>query len=109
MVLPDELELEFRNKLMDFDQEQHMPLITPFELAVRKEAHQKGREEGRIEATLNLVTRQARKKFSDLTSVDEAAIRNLPLEELELLTEALLDITDVDDLRRWIKTRQQQP
>ena len=110
LVLPDKLELEFDSELIQSEQESNMPHIMSFERlardAGREEGRQEGREEGRQEGRRQgvaiIVTRQARKKFPDLTSDDENAIGALPLANLELLGEALLDFSGLQDFRNWI-------
>ena len=98
LVLPDKLELEFDSEMIQFEQESNMPHIMSFERLARDA----GREEGRRQGVAIIVTRQARKKLPDLTSDDEAAIGALPLANLELLGEALLDFSDLQDFRNWI-------
>jgi hypothetical protein len=106
MVLPRGLELAFRSELAQFEQEKTMPYITPFERYVREEGREEGLKEGREEAAANILARQARKRFHVLTVEDEAAIRRLPLASLEVLSEALLDFSGVDDLHQWLASQQ---
>ncbi|MDZ7967504.1 MAG: Rpn family recombination-promoting nuclease/putative transposase [Nostoc sp. DedSLP03] len=63
------------------------------------------KEEGREEATVNLVMRQLKKRFGELTSEIRSAITGLPLPVLEDLSEALLDFTSVADLQSWLAER----
>jgi predicted transposase YdaD len=60
------------------------------------------REEGREEATLNLVIRLLTKRFGKLPETTQSTISSLSLFELEALSEALLDFTSVDDLQTWL-------
>ena len=94
LVLPDKLELEFDSEMIQFEQESNMPHIMSFERLARNA--------GRQEGVAIIVTRLARKKFPDLTSDDETAIGALPLANLELLGEALLDFSGLQDFRNWI-------
>lgn len=66
---------------------------------------QEGREEGREEATVNLVNRLLKKRFGELTPEMRSAITGLPLPVLEDLSEALLDFTSVADLQSWLAGR----
>ena len=83
--------------------------MTPFERYVREEAHeqglQQGLERGRAREAANIITRQARKRFDTLTPEDETSIRQLALNSLEALSEALLDFSSIDDLRVWLSDR----
>ncbi|WP_445627319.1 Rpn family recombination-promoting nuclease/putative transposase [Nostoc sp. DSM 114167] len=63
------------------------------------------KEEGREEATVNLVMRQLKKRFGELTPEMRSAITGLPLPVLEDLSEALLDFTGVADLQSWLAER----
>ncbi|MDZ8139224.1 MAG: Rpn family recombination-promoting nuclease/putative transposase [Nostoc sp. DedQUE04] len=63
------------------------------------------KEEGREEATVNLVMRQLKKRFGELTPEMRSAITGLPLPVLEDLSEALLDFTSVADLQSWLAER----
>lgn len=63
------------------------------------------KEEGREEATVNLVMRLLKKRFGELTPEIRSAITGLPLPVLEDLSEALLDFTSVADLQSWLAER----
>jgi len=100
MVLPQGLEVAFRRELISFEEEKTMPYITSIERI--------GREEGRREEAANLVVRLARKRFATFGPEHEAAIRQLPLAGLELLSEALLDFAAMEDLRQWLASAPRQ-
>lgn len=85
-----------------------MPYVTSIERLGRQEGRQEGRTEGRQEEAANLIIRLARKRFACLGPEVEAAIRQLPLTELEALSEALLDFATINDLRLWLGREQQQ-
>ncbi|AUT00984.1 hypothetical protein CLI64_11550 [Nostoc sp. CENA543] len=63
------------------------------------------KEEGREEATLQLVIRQLTKRFGELSEEMRSSITGLPLPVLEDLSEALLDFTCVADLQAWLEQR----
>ncbi len=50
--LPEELEVEFRRELIEYEDQQHMPYITSIERLGREEGRQEGREEGRREGLI---------------------------------------------------------
>ncbi|MUG97540.1 DUF4351 domain-containing protein [Scytonema sp. UIC 10036] len=63
------------------------------------------KEEGREEATVNLVVRQLNKRFGEISEELRQQIANLPLPVVEDLSEALLDFTSVADLQAWLEAR----
>ena len=67
--------------------------------------YQEIKEEGREEATLNLVVRQLIKRFGEISEEMRRQISSLPLPVLEELSEALLDFTSVTDLQAWLESR----
>ena len=75
-----------------------MPYVTSIERLGRQE----GRQEGRREEAANLIIRLAKKRFVGIALDDEATIRRLGLDGLEALSEALLDLATIDDLRCWL-------
>lgn len=70
-----------------------------------REIKEEKREEGREEATLNLVVRQLTKRFGEISEKMRRQIYSLPLPVLEDLSEALLDFTSVTDLQAWLESR----
>ncbi|QFS46460.1 Rpn family recombination-promoting nuclease/putative transposase [Nostoc sphaeroides] len=63
------------------------------------------KEEGREEATANLILRQLTKRFGELSEEIRSSISGLPLPVLEDLGEALLDFTSLADLQVWLEAR----
>jgi predicted transposase/invertase (TIGR01784 family) len=63
------------------------------------------KEEGREEATVDIIIRQIRKLFGELSPETRSLISSLPLPVLEDLTEALLDFTSLADLQSWLAAR----
>lgn len=77
---------------------------TRFYQEIAKEERQEGRNEGRKEESVALLTRLLRRKFGLQPEV-ETALQQLPsmkLEKLEDLAVALLDFTDIKDLENWL-------
>ncbi|WP_414754144.1 Rpn family recombination-promoting nuclease/putative transposase [Anabaena sp. CCY 9910] len=60
------------------------------------------KEEGREEATVNLVIRLLTKRFGEISGEIRSSIADLPLPVLEDLSEALLDFTSLADLQAWL-------
>ena len=76
--------------------------ITLKETRVYREIKQEGREE----ATANIITRQLRKRFGELPQEVRSLVSGLSLSMLEELGEALLDFTSVADLQAWLEEHQ---
>ena len=68
-------------------------------------AIQEAKEEGRVEEGQALVNRQLTRKLGNLTPELQTEIFSLPLEQIELLSEYLLDFTTIADLERWLRDR----
>ena len=64
---------------------------------------EQGLEQGRTEEALALVLRQLTRRIGAIAPESEAQIRNLSLEQIEALGEALLDFSDRADLDQWLK------
>ena len=61
-----------------------------------------GRLEGRLEGEANLVLRQLNRRLGQISESVSEQIRQLPVEQLEDLGEALLDFEDEADLLNWL-------
>lgn len=59
---------------------------------------EQGREQGEIAVILRLLTR----RFGPLTPAIETQIRNLSLEQLDNLADALLDFQTETELQEWL-------
>jgi predicted transposase YdaD len=66
--------------------------------AGHQEGHQEGRQEGRQEGEANLVLRLLKRRLGALSVAQEERVRELSVEQLEALGEALLDFTAMADL-----------
>ncbi len=67
---------------------------------VRRGVHQ-----GRQQEAAELVLRQLARRVGSVTPAQESAIRNLPLEQIEALGEALLDFRKKSDLAGWLESQ----
>ncbi|XFA73162.1 Rpn family recombination-promoting nuclease/putative transposase [Thermosynechococcaceae cyanobacterium Okahandja] len=68
---------------------------------------QRGRQEGRQEEACSLILRQLHRRLGHLPDEVVSQIRDLSLEQLETLGEALLDFQTLPDLEAWLRTRPQ--
>ncbi len=64
---------------------------------------QQGRQEGRQEGEAKLVLRLLNRRFKTLSQSETKAVRNLPLEKIEALGEALLDFSSHGDFAEWLR------
>lgn len=71
------------------------------ETRIYQEAKLEGRQEGRQEGEQALVLRQLTKRFGALPDSVQAQIQDCSLEQLELLSEALLDFQSLDEVQAW--------
>ena len=70
----------------------------------KQEGRQEGREEGRQNGEMILLIRQLSKRFGKLKDIYIENINSLNIEQLEMLGEALLDFTDINDLKTWLES-----
>ena len=63
---------------------------------------EEGVKQGKQNETQRFVFRQLRKRFAAMDADTEARIRQLWVEQLEELGEALLDFTRLADLTKWL-------
>ena len=102
MSLPDNLEAEFWKQVRQFEEEQQMPYIT----SVERLGIERGREEGRQQGEANLVLRLLNSRLGQVSATVSEQIRQLPVEQLEDLAEALLNFEREADLLEWLKLTQ---
>jgi predicted transposase YdaD len=69
---------------------------------VYQDAKQEGVQQGRQNEARSLLLRQLSKKFETLNDRYQNLIANLALEQMEALSEALLDFTNITDLDLWL-------
>ncbi len=76
--------------------------ITLKETQVYREIKEEGREEGREEEARSLILRQLTRRLGELPQQVLDCIEILSLEQLEDLSEALLDFTSLVNLQAWL-------
>ena len=62
----------------------------------------KGREKGRLQEAIALVMRLLNKRLGEVPEAISTKVESLPLQELENLTEEILDLNRLEDLERWL-------
>jgi predicted transposase YdaD len=65
---------------------------------------EEGRSEGRIEEKLAITLRQLNRKLGNLPEAIATQIKSLEPNQLDTLTEDLLDFQTLDDLERWLSS-----
>lgn len=68
----------------------------------KAQGREEGREEGRREEAVSLILRLLNRRLGEISSTLGQQIRELSLEQLETLGEALLDFTSLTDLTTWL-------
>ncbi|GAA6614248.1 hypothetical protein NUACC26_000170 [Scytonema sp. NUACC26] len=68
--------------------------------------YQQDRERAVREGEQRLVIRQLNYRFGDIDSSLIEKVRELSIEQLEALAEALLDFSDITDLESWLTNQQ---
>jgi hypothetical protein len=93
--------LELRDNLTTEELEDIMNL-SPAYLKQREEWKLEGKEEGRQEEAASLVLRQLARRFGEIPQNLAQQARELPLDDVEALGEALLDFQSLSDLVNWL-------
>jgi len=98
MDLPEELEMELRQELSQFEEEKQMPYVTSVERLARKEGQAEGKAEGKAETLLQVLEQRfANKVPADL----EAKIRSTSdLTQLERWVSEALRAGSLEEFRR---------
>ena len=63
---------------------------------------QRGLRQGRQEGERSLVLRLLNRRIGEIGRRMQNSITKLPIAQIEALSEALLDFTSTDDLKRWL-------
>jgi predicted transposase YdaD len=109
-----ELGVYRRDKSMLSDPEQE--LIMEIETSWKREGRQEGRQEGRLEGRqegrqeeiVSVVCRQLHHRFGTVEHPVLERVRLLKYEQLEALSEALLDFATIADLSHWLEQQERR-
>lgn len=69
---------------------------------ILQEGIQQGIQLGKKQILLSIIIRQLMRRFGELNSILREQIEALPIEQLEMLVEALLDFSELADLEAWL-------
>jgi predicted transposase YdaD len=64
---------------------------------------EEGRQEGEAQGEAKVTLRQLKRRCGPISEATTARIKALPLEQLEVLAEALLDFSGPQDLTTWLE------
>lgn len=102
MVLPEELELEFQQQVVNYEQEKAMPYVTSIErfgLAKGLEkGRQEGRREGRQEGERHLLRRLLWRRFGELPAWAEQRLAVGTADDLENWGDRVLEAAILEDV-----------
>jgi hypothetical protein len=104
--LPEELERDFKQQVIRYEQSKVMPYVTSIERLAKEEGRTEGRTEGqmegRTEGMAEAIVRLLHCRWKSAEPVVEQRIRALPAQRLEALAEALWDFKSPADLEIWL-------
>ncbi|WP_448267556.1 DUF4351 domain-containing protein [Nostoc sp. DSM 114159] len=66
--------------------------------------YERGKLEGKLEGEQQLILRLLQKRLGELSPQLQKRIQSLSLNQLETLSEALLDFNAMEDLLHWLQT-----
>jgi hypothetical protein len=99
--LPEELKIEFRDQVAEYEEQQRMPYITSIQELGRKEGHQEGWREGVISTRQNDVVDALEIRFGQVPDACRQAILAIRDEDrLRTLHHAAIQSGSIDDFVR---------
>ena len=102
MLLPEATKVEFWQELKIYEEERKMPYIT----SVEQIGYDRGVQVGKERQARSIVLRLLSGKFGTIAPRLEEQIEGLPVEQLDMLTDALLDFKSVADLTTWLDSQE---
>jgi hypothetical protein len=103
MHLRLDLSQRFDAELLAYEREQQMPYVTSVERNAEQRGLEKGREAGREEGSAAILIRILTRVCGRIPPEVESQIRQLSIEQREVLGESLLDFHTLADLLDWLK------
>ena len=111
MTLPPEMNLAHRQWVIEYEKEKAMPFVSIYEKFGREEGLLEGRKQGREEGLFEshrrlqtLVLRQLRARLGALDETMQQRVKDLSVDHLEDLAEALLGFESISDLHTWLQS-----
>jgi predicted transposase YdaD len=75
---------------------------SPWYQTILQEGLAKGEQQGIQQGEFELVNRLIKKRFGEVSENTKFKIKNLSIEQLELLGESLFDFNSLDDVNNWL-------
>ena len=97
MTLPPLLQQNLNKKVIKYEEEKIMPLVSPFERMAKEEGVKE-----RIDKDKELIIRQLKKKLGVINEDLQTQVRALNIDDLETLAEDFLDFNSIEDLQQWL-------
>ncbi len=102
MYLPEDLEKEFTEEILQYQEEKKMPFIAPFEeLAMKKgfeQGRQEGRQEGNLEEARKVLIEFLNMRFTDIPSSIYESIQKIDqLSRLRDLRKEVITATSLNE------------
>ncbi len=101
MTLPALLQQNLNQKIIKYEEEKVMPLVSPFEQMAKEEGLQLGLQQ-RIDQDKELIIRLIQRKLGVINADLQTQVRALNIEDLETLAEDLFDMNSIEDLQQWL-------
>jgi predicted transposase YdaD len=94
------LEIPIVQKIMRWD----MTVLreSPWYQTILQEGLAKGEQQGIQRGEFELINRQLKKRFGEVSENTKFKLKNLSIEQLELLGESLFDFNSLDDVNNWL-------
>jgi hypothetical protein len=97
MTLPPWLQQNLNKKVIKYEEEKVMPLVSPFEQMAKQEGVQE-----RIERDKELIIRLIQRKLGTINEDLQTQVKALNIDDLETLAEDLFDMDSIEDLQQWL-------
>jgi Domain of unknown function (DUF4351) len=100
MTLPESLSQQFNTELEAFEETKKMKYVTTIE----RRAEARGLKLGESRKVRSIVQRQLTHRFGELQDALLTTLDGLSIDDLDQLSESLLDFTTIEDLTHWLET-----
>ncbi|AUT00054.1 hypothetical protein CLI64_06485 [Nostoc sp. CENA543] len=104
MILPKALENQLCSEVQQLEQERTMRYITSAERIGYERGIEEGKEVGKQEGELGIILKQLKRRLGELSPEIQQRIQALSVNQLENLSEALLDFSNITDLVHWLES-----
>jgi hypothetical protein len=101
MTLPSLLQQSLNQKIIKYEEEKIMPLVSPFEQMAEERGLERGLQQ-RIDRDKELIIRQLTKKLGTINTDLQTQVKALNIDDLEILAEDFLDFNSIEDLQKWL-------